>query len=587
MLSSETQDCIKLKHRVSIKKELISLFIGLSLTFIGLIFLYQLWNFHPRVPILYSGDGLLTLNGLRNMRLGNWYWSTQNLGAPFGQDLRDFPAIAENFHLIMLWLGVKILRSEVLAFNLFFFGTYLFTTTFGYIGSRLIRLNRSTAVLVGVIYSFLPFHYQHGPGHLYLAAYWALPIWIAFLVRELMGDSMSPFSQGSKLDWCRNRSTFHIAIIAIVAATTGLYYSFFFIILASFVLCLRRLKQTISFEWVPLLFAIVLASTVMAIQYFPIWLYQRQNGSNLSIVKRSISEVEYYSLKIINLVLPINGHRISLFNEIRVRANPVYLIGEGADALGLFGSIGLVILLVILVLQTTSDQNKVLASLSVFTFIALLISTVGGFTQIVAAFGFSQLRVGSRMSVVIAFPAIVSAAICLERLFRHRKRGVMLASILIIGSLSVLDMNPGNQLPPYKAVAQSWERDRNIVTRVSTSFGKDAMIFQLPVIPFPENPPVVNMTDYEHLKGYLHSPSLRWSYGGVKGRSADWQLSLPTDPKLLISKLQQQNFQVIWINRNGYEDRGTRLFNQLKDLGLKLFFKDSNLFILDLSKHND
>jgi phosphoglycerol transferase len=573
---------VKLKYRVPIKKELPSLFIGLSLTFIGLVFLYQLWNFNPRVPILYSGDGLLTLNGLRNMRFGNWYWSTQNLGAPFGQDLHDFPAVAENLHLIILWLGLKILRSEVLTFNLFFFGTYFFTTTFGYIGSRIIRLNRSTAVLVGVIYSFLPFHFQHGPGHLYLAAYWALPIWIAFLIRELMGDSISPFTQGSKLDWFCRPSTFLIAAISIVAATTGLYYSFFFIILAASVLCIRRLKQLSSFEWVPTLFSIVVACAVMAIQYFPVWLYQRQNGSNLSIVKRSISEVEYYSLKIVNLILPINGHRISFFNEIRAKANPVYLIGEGADALGLFGSVGLITLLVVLILQTTSERNKLFSALSVFTIIALLISTVGGFTQVIAAFGFTQLRVGSRMSVVIAFPAIVSAAICLEKLLRNRKRGVVLVSLLIIGSLSVLDMNPGNQLPPYKAVAQSWERDRDVVTRVSTGFGNDAMIFQLPIVPFPENPPVVDMTDYEHLKGYLHSPSLRWSYGGVKGRSADWQLSLPTDPKILISKLRQQNFQVIWINRNGYEDRGTLLFNQLKDLGLKLFFRDANLFILDL-----
>lgn len=110
------------------------------------------------------------------------------------------------------------------------------------------------------------------------------------------------------------------------------------------------------------------------------------------------------------------------------------------------------------------------------------------------------------------------------------------------------------------------------------------MIFQLPIIPFPENPAVVRMTDYEHLKGYLHSPTLRWSYGGVKGRDGDWQKSLPDDPRLLVLTLQKLRYQAIWINRNGYDDRGALLISQLKSLGLKLFVKDRNIMVFGLGK---
>lgn len=581
MLSSDARDGAR--NKVSIKAELFAIFIALLLTVIALFYLYDLWNLNPRVPILYSGDGLLTLNALRNMQLGNWYWSTHNLGAPFGQDLHDFPAVAENFHLLVIWLGIKIFRDEVLTFNAFFFGTYLLTTAGGYLGSRILRLNRSAAILVGVVYSFLPFHFQHGPGHLFLSAYWAIPLWIAFLIRELMSDSISPFFHSPGMEWCRKRSTFLIAVISITAATTGLYYSFFFIILATSILCIKRMKQVSSFEWIPLLFSISLAITTMALQYFPIWWYQKQHGNNLSIVKRSIAEVEFYSLKISNLLLPIDDHRISIFAALRSKANPVYLVGEGGVALGLFGSIGFVAMLVFLVLQPSRNRNQLLASLSVFTLIALLVATVGGFAQVIATFGFTQIRVWSRMSVVIAFPAIVSATLCLAWVLQKQKRGMFLASLLIVGSLSILDMNPGHQLPPFKKTAGSWARDRHIVSQVSRSFGSNAMVFQFPIIPFPENPPVVKMSDYEHLKGYLHSSTLRWSYGGIKGRAGDWQKTLPVDPKLLVLKLRQLKFQVIWINRNGYDDGGDFLFNQLINLGLELFYKDSNLFIFNIN----
>ena len=51
------------------------------------------------------------------------------------------------------------------------------------------------------------------------------------------------------------------------------------------------------------------------------------------------------------------------------------------------------------------------------------------------------------------------------------------------------------------------------------------MIFEFPVVRFPENPPVANMQDYDQFRGYLADKgTFRWSYGSVKGRpQADWQ----------------------------------------------------------------
>jgi phosphoglycerol transferase len=121
-----------------------------------------------------------------------------------------------------------------------------------------------------------------------------------------------------------------------------------------------------------------------------------------------------------------------------------------------------------------------------------------------------------------------------------------------------------------------------LVQKIETEFGNDAMIFQLPIVPFPENPPVVEMTDYKHLRGFFHSSTLQWSYGGVKGRDGAWQNSLPTDPKLLVAKLRSLGFEAIWIDRNGYEDKGADLIANLRALGLISSISNKNILVLTL-----
>src|SRR3954452_8538007 len=68
---------------------------------------------------------------------------------------------------------------------------------------------------------------------------------------------------------------------------------------------------------------------------------------------------------------------------------------------------------------------------------------------------------------------------------------------------------------------------------VATSLlGPGSMVFQLPVVRFPEGGFRINgMWDYDELKAYMHAPELRWSYGSVKGRpQADWQAQLAFAP---------------------------------------------------------
>ena len=94
------------------------------------------------------------------------------------------------------------------------------------------------------------------------------------------------------------------------------------------------------------------------------------------------------------------------------------------------------------------------------------------------------------------------------------------------------------------------------------------MIFQLPYFPFPEHPPIFELPDYDHMKAYLHSTSLRWTYGAIKGREGDlWQRSISALPlPEFVESLSFAGFNGIYVDRFGYRDKGAALEAELSKL---------------------
>lgn len=68
-------------------------------------------------------------------------------------------------------------------------------------------------------------------------------------------------------------------------------------------------------------------------------------------------------------------------------------------------------------------------------------------------------------------------------------------------------------------------------------------ILELPLVAYPESPPVNAMTDYSHLWTYLYSQDLRWSYGGIKGTSeGQWGFENSDDPRVLADRALDAGF---------------------------------------------
>src|SRR5262249_40884547 len=85
---------------------------------------------------------------------------------------------------------------------------------------------------------------------------------------------------------------------------------------------------------------------------------------------------------------------------------------------------------------------------------------------------------------------------------------------------------------------------------------------------FPERGAIHEMPDYDHLRGFLHARTLRWSYGNQRGRVGDlWQRTLAgKPPEEMVQTLACAGFSGLYLNRCGLTDRAARLEAELTRL---------------------
>ena len=137
------------------------------------------------------------------------------------------------------------------------------------------------------------------------------------------------------------------------------------------------------------------------------------------------------------------------------------------------------------------------------------------------------------------------------------------------------------------AIARQVEADREFTGKMEEALPAGAMVFQMPVMEFPESP-LPGVPPYDHFRPYLYSKNLRFSYGSMKGREREkWQPAVQAklfegasldqqagkikvneaNARIAVDELKRLGFSAIYINRNGFPDRGKGLEEALLDLG--------------------
>lgn len=524
-------------------------------------FFLKLWRADLHVPFHYNGDALLHAMFIKGIVDNGWYWQNPRLGAPGGLQMYDFPAVDNSAAVIIALVGL-FTKHPFLVLNIFYLLTFPLVTLSALFVFRQLNLSYAVALFGSLLYTFLPYHFMRGESHLFLSAYYFIPLVVLVLV-WVASDQLT--------NW-RSRKFILSVVVCVLVGSNSVYYPFF----ACFLLLIAGLSAALVKRSLrplaPAMLLVAVTFAVVVINFAPSVVYLYKHG-DAHVADRSLAGPEIYSLKISQLLLPITGHRVARLNSIKTLYNRNTNVTESdAAALGFVGSIGFLVLLAQLFFRR-SERNALLADLGILNLFAVLLATIGGFGSLFALFVSPAIRSYNRISVFIAFFSLLAVAIGIEWFYERRVKtgAARIVFYVVVGVMCVaalLDQTSRGYIPQYAQIKSEFESDRNFVAGIAATLPQGASVFQLPYIPFPEYPGVEKMVDYDHLRGYLHSQNLRWSYGAIKNRSGDRRLkqiaALPVEE--MCETLALAGFSGVYIDRNGYDDDSlAALESQLRD----------------------
>jgi hypothetical protein len=575
---------------------------ALLATAAGLIAL-EIWRANPRVPYYLGGDATFTLAVIKGVVAHGWYLSNPSLGAPFTQHLYDYPVFSgDGLYLLMLKLIAVPFSNPAAIVNVFFLLCFPLIAISAYIALRALGISIGAAILCAVLFTMLPYRFYRGEGHLFQGAYFTVPLGcylvLAVFARKAFFERDSQHSGiRAYLTW---RSGATVLACVIMGASDNYYAAFTtaLVVLATLLTFLASRSLRILTSGLAVA-GIVLATMILS--GLPTLIYESQHGSDPAVGRRLPMESDMYGLTLADLVLPTAGSRIQPLADLtqRYQATAPAPVGEGHSAnIGLIATLGLLWLTIAFAVRGLGEKTLRVADRETYAAVgaglAFLIATVGGLGTIFAYIVSPQLRALNRISIFIAFFAFVGVGSVLDRMggrFAGSSRGRWAFSIGLIGLLVVglLDQTSSSMAPPYKTYSSEYFTDARFVAGIEHQLPRDASVFQLPYVPFPENPPVNKMQDYDELIGYLHSAHLRWSYGQLKGLPSDWESAAVTQPfPLMLAEVSAAGFQGIYVDSYGYTDGGAALNHDLQTLlGVVPFVSaDGRLYFFNMSHYN-
>ena len=576
------------------------------------IWVLKLWQADLNIPLApLDLDIIFNLMTIKSMVDTGWYLHNDFIGAPFGLDSHDLP-VADVFHLVLIKL-LTLFFDSATTLNLFFLSTFPLIATTSYFVFKRLNITNSISIVFSLVYTFLPYHFFRGLGHVFLAAYYMIPL-ITLIILSLWSNELplifinKNFKGRFGLNILTGKSILYI-ILCLIIGSTGVYYAFFscFLLVVASVsafLCKRDKRVFISAS-----ILIVLISSSVLVNVLPSLIFIFKYGDNPEVAYRLSGESEVFGLKIINLLLPVDSHRFSFFRELIEKYNrgKPPLQNENTSAnLGVLGSLGFLSLIIRSIFNSVRIETKnaipcIYDRLALLNLAAVLFATIGGFSSVFAVLLSPQIRGVNRFSIFIAFFSLLTVALFLDslkkRYLNKTPEKIVFNSLLVIVLLfGIFDQTSPIFIHDYSKLKKDYLSDQSFVLAIEKVIPPGSMIFQLPYFPFPEYGRNVNkIVDYDLFRGYLHSKNLKWSYGAMVGRHSNWHQVISEEPlDILLAKISFVGFNGIYIDRYGYSDGGKNIELEIQNsLGVqpivsgsqRLAFYSMELFNKELRNH--
>jgi hypothetical protein len=559
----------------------------------------RLWRADLGVPFLHTGGDATFYQALvKGIVDHGWFLRNPDLGAPLGLELHDFPHGADNLNFLLIRLLGLFTTDSAAVMNLFLLLTFPLTALAAFLVLRRLGVSRASAVVCSALFSLLPYHFVRGEGHLLLSSYAAVPVGAYLALAVLADEPLFAVRSGAR-GWRRlatGRSVATVALCALVASS-GAYYAVFTLVL---VLCASLIRLAVGGERraiatggaVAALVAVILAANLS-----PSLVYRLRHGPNPEAAERVPLETEVFGLRLTNLLLPVDDHRLGPLARAKASYNSSTPLpderAEAAQTLGLVGTAGFGWLLAVALTALAGDRRVGTAlerRSALLVLVGLLFATTSGLSTLVAYGITPQLHAWARMSIFIAFFSLLVAGLLLDRLGRRlgsTRAGAsafaaVLAAVVVGGAL---DQTTDSYVPLYSPDAREYADEGRFVRRIEAVLPAGAAVYQLPYVPFPEANLGGTLEDYDLLRPYVQSERLRWSFGAMKGRDADWAAQLADEPLAAqLAGAAAAGFGGAYVDRKGYADGARAVERELERLlgAHPIESRDGRLLFFDL-----
>lgn len=480
------------------------------------------------------------------------------LAAPYYASMSDVP-VTEGWELYLPGVLARFIGIFAAANAAVLVAQVLACVCF-YLAARLLDCKWWWAFAGGITFGFAQFALARSLHHLNVTNYWYVPFCL------LIADWMSRDQMGE----LRGRRFLYCVLGSFLIGMQNPYYTNVFLQLV----LLGAFYQYFRQGWKPVLQAsgiVVASASGFFLMNLNTFAYHFTHRGNPGAMPREFKWLELSALKCADMLIPPPNH--SLFGALgdayynHAVALPNFPEVPPSCYLGLLGIAAFVWLTVVSVRRLVGERARNLPLEAWQTLWIVGYSIAGGLNCLLGLFGMTLFRSTTRYCIFI-LPILLLFAI--RRLSKKRMDPeVGIAAAGICALLALWDQTP--PVAEFEAntaeLRQVVDSDREFIQKIETHLPKGAMVFQLPVMEYPESP-TPGMPSYDHFRPYLLSHDLRFSFGGVKGRTwLEWQKdfdnvhlfqNVKTASEVMerlrprIQELESYGFAAIYVNIHGF-----------------------------------
>jgi hypothetical protein len=528
----------------------------------------NLWGPGLSLPVSYRGDALYEMVYVSGLKQNAWNNYIPRLGAPFGMDTVDWP-IGRSLDYAIVKLLSFFARDAFILVNLYWLTAIALAGAFATLLLRYLSVGRVWAITFGVLYAIVPFTFFRNIGHLALV-HFVVPGagFLGLLLAEGKPLGLLSFLRARRPS--RGWVIPAVAVLAAVAAGMMFPYWAFFASICVAIGCYVGFVRTRSAGVVVSAMALlVILALAKVLDLSPSLLHWHYHGKSTALQFRNVAEADTYGLTIRQMLTPIVANPVPLLRSMNERisaaAFPHDQNESSAAALGTFAGIGFLLLVLVAIGQPKGRflGDSRIRSLSAFVIAMVLIAEVGGFGSLFNVFVLREFRTYNRISPFIALFSLAAVAVVMDLAFRRIRTA---AQCCLAGSIIVFAVFDQIPRPLFRRIAvdERFNADHKFFAELEARLPQGAMIFQLPNTPLPPQEHFGTMEDYDNTRPYLHSQTLRWSWGTMVGRFNDWPASVALLPPAdFLQQIALAGFEGILLNRHGYPDRAKE--NQIRE----------------------